>query len=153
MRKTAISLGLALALGVFQTYGVSQTPAQNLDTTAQNPTTPPVAVNPPTTRSDKPAENQDRKWHLKLGPVLMDARAFIRRLGFGIGSPGGQGGGTGADRKVMEAELDEKGLHEGALATPVAGYLYFPLAKKAKNAHYELEYMLNGNKVVLRLAE
>jgi hypothetical protein len=53
----------------------------------------------------------------------------------------------------MEAELDEKGLHEGALATPVAGYLYFPLAKKAKNAHYELEYMLNGNKVVLRLAE
>jgi hypothetical protein len=74
-------------------------------------------------------------------------------VGVGIGSPGGQGGGTDADRKVMEAELDEKGLPEGAAVTPVAGYLYFPLAKKTKNAHYELEYMLNGNKVVLRLAE
>ena len=74
-------------------------------------------------------------------------------VGVGIGSPGSQGAGTDGDRKVMEAELDEKGLPEGAVATPVAGYLYFPLAKKAKNAHYELEYTLNGNKVVLRLAE
>ena len=74
-------------------------------------------------------------------------------VGVGIGSPGGQGGGTDADRKVMETELDEKGLPEGTVATPVAGYLYFPLAKKAKNARYELEYMLNGSKVVLRLAE
>jgi hypothetical protein len=53
----------------------------------------------------------------------------------------------------METELDEKGLPEGAVITPVAGYRYFPLAKKAKNARYELESMLNGNKVVLRLAE
>jgi hypothetical protein len=53
----------------------------------------------------------------------------------------------------METELDVKGLPEGAVMTPVAGYLYFPLAKKAKNARYELEYVLNGNKVVLRLAE
>jgi hypothetical protein len=74
-------------------------------------------------------------------------------VGVGIGSPGGQGGGTDADRKVMETELDEKGLPEGAVATPVAGYLYFPLAKRAKNARYELEYRLNGSKVVLRLAE
>jgi len=74
-------------------------------------------------------------------------------VGVGIGSPGAQGGGTDADRKVIEAELDEKGLPEGAAATPIAGYLYFPLAKKAKNARYELEYILNGNKVVLRLAE
>ena len=74
-------------------------------------------------------------------------------VGVGIGSPGGQGGGTDADRKVMEAELDEKSLPEGVVGTPVAGYLYFPLAKKAKNARYELEYTWNGNKVVLRLAE
>jgi hypothetical protein len=53
----------------------------------------------------------------------------------------------------MEAELDEKGLPEGAVAAPVARYLYFPLAKKTKNARYELEYTLNGNKVVLRLPE
>lgn len=74
-------------------------------------------------------------------------------VGVGIGSPGGQGGDTDADRKVMEGELDEKGLPEGAAETPVAGYLYFPLSKKTKNARYELEYMLNGNKVVLRLPE
>jgi hypothetical protein len=53
----------------------------------------------------------------------------------------------------MEAELDEKGLLEGAAETPVAGYLYFPLSKKTKNSRYELEYMLNGNKIVLRLPE
>ena len=35
---------------------------------------------------------------------------------------------------VLETELEEKGLPEGAVATPVAGYLYFPLAKKAKHA-------------------
>ena len=74
-------------------------------------------------------------------------------VGVGIGSPGGQGGNTDADRKVMEGELDEKGLPEGAAETAVAGYLYFPLSKKTKNARYELEYMLNGNKVVLRLPE
>jgi hypothetical protein len=35
----------------------------------------------------------------------------------------------------------------------LAGYLYFPLSKKTKNARYELENMLNGNKIVLRLPE
>jgi hypothetical protein len=77
-------------------------------------------------------------------------------VGIGISPPGGQGGATDADRKVMEVELDEKGLPEGAATTPVAGYLYFPyfpLSKKAKNARYELEYTVNGKKVVLRLAE
>ena len=53
-------------------------------------------------------------------------------VGVGIGSPGGQGGGTDADRKVMETELDEKGLPEGAVMTPVAGYLNFPLAKRRR---------------------
>jgi len=73
MRKTAISLGLALVLGVFQNYGLSQTPAQNLDATAQSPSTSAVGGNPPNARSDKPTENQDRKWHVKLGPVLVGA--------------------------------------------------------------------------------
>jgi hypothetical protein len=72
MRKMAISVGLALALGVLQNYGVGQTPAQNLDTTSQSPSTSP-AGSPPSARSDKPMENQDRKWHVKLGPVLMRA--------------------------------------------------------------------------------
>jgi hypothetical protein len=71
MRKAAISLGLALALGVLQNYGLGQTPAQNLETTAQSPSTSTVAGNPTNTQPDKPAKNQDRKWHVKLGPVLV----------------------------------------------------------------------------------
>jgi hypothetical protein len=55
--------------------------------------------------------------------------------------------------KSWKRNSTKKGLPEGAVATPVAGYLYFPLAKRAKSARYELEYVLNGSKVVLRLAE
>ncbi len=73
MRKAAISLGLALALGVLQNYGLGQTPAQNLDSSAQSPSTSAVAGNPPNTQSDKPAQNQDRKWHVRLRPVLIGA--------------------------------------------------------------------------------
>jgi hypothetical protein len=72
MRTAAISLGLALALGVLQNYGLGQTAAQNLDPIAQSPSTSAVATNPPNTQSDKP-QNQDRKWHVKLGPVLVGA--------------------------------------------------------------------------------
>src|SRR5216684_775976 len=68
MRKAAISLGLALALGVFQNYGLGQTPARNSDTSASA-----VSGNPPNTPPDKPAQDQDRKWHVKLGPVLVGA--------------------------------------------------------------------------------
>ncbi len=50
----------------------------------------------------------------------------------------------------MELELGEKGLPQGNTAAPVAGYLYFSLPKK-KNVKYQLEYNLNGNKVVLPL--
>jgi hypothetical protein len=71
MRKTAMSLGLALALGVLQNYGVSQTPAQNLNTTSQSPS--PSAASNQSSKADKPAANQDRNWHVRLGPVLMGA--------------------------------------------------------------------------------
>ncbi len=73
-------------------------------------------------------------------------------VGVGVGYPGDQGGSTDADRKVMEVELEEKGLPEGPAAAAVAGYLYFPLSRK-KNARHALEYMLNGSKVVLPLAQ
>ena len=68
MRKAAISFGLALALGVLQNYGFGQTPAQNSDTAASA-----VSGNPPNTPPDKPAQDQVRKWHVKLGPVLVGA--------------------------------------------------------------------------------
>jgi hypothetical protein len=65
-----------------------------------------------------------------------------------IASPGGEPGSSEKDRAVMETELSEKGLPEGATAAPVAGYLYFPISRTQK-ATYQLEYMLNGNKVKL----
>jgi hypothetical protein len=73
MRKTAISLGLALALGVLQNYSLGQTPAQKLDTTSQTPSISAVAGNPTKAQSDKSTQNQARKWHIKLGPVLVGA--------------------------------------------------------------------------------
>ena len=55
-----------------------------------------------------------------------------------------------ADRRTITLELREKGLSEGNTMSPVAGYLYFSVPQK-KKAKYQLEYMLNGNKVVLPL--
>ena len=52
----------------------------------------------------------------------------------------------------MEAELSEKGLPEGTASAPVAGYVYFPVARK-KNATMSLEYFLHGEKVVLKLPQ
>jgi hypothetical protein len=68
--------------------------------------------------------------------------------------PGGPGAGTAnppygeEDRRTMELELREKGLPEGATAAPVSGYIYFSQLKK-KNAKYQLEYTVNGEKVVM----
>lgn len=71
-------------------------------------------------------------------------------VGVGIGSKGNVPGASEKDRAVMETELSEKGLPEGETATPVAGYLYFPISRM-KKASYQLEYMLNGKKVKLNL--
>jgi hypothetical protein len=77
----------------------------------------------------------------------------VTSAGVGVGVGGQrppQPGSTEADRRTMELELSEKGLPEGNTASPVSGYLYFTVPKK-KNVKYQLEYMLNGNKVVLPL--
>lgn len=71
-------------------------------------------------------------------------------VGVGIGSRGDQPGSSDKDRAVMETELSEKGLPEGTAATPVAGYLYFSVPRN-KKAVYQLEYKLNGDKVLLTL--
>lgn len=55
-----------------------------------------------------------------------------------------------ADRRTMTLELREKGLPEANTMSPVAGYIYFSVPQK-KRAKYQLEYMLNGTKVVLPL--
>jgi hypothetical protein len=69
-------------------------------------------------------------------------------VGVGIGSKGSDPGSSEKDRAVMETELSEKGLPEGTTATPVAGYLYFPISRVKKDT-YQLEYMLNGKSVKL----
>jgi hypothetical protein len=71
-------------------------------------------------------------------------------VGVGIGSRGDQPGSSEKDRSVMETELSEKGLPEGTASAPVGGYLYFSIPRNKKVA-YQLEYMLNGEKVLLTL--
>jgi hypothetical protein len=51
----------------------------------------------------------------------------------------------------METELSEKGLPEGSVSAPVAGFVYFPLASRKKNATLQLEYKVNGENVSLTL--
>jgi hypothetical protein len=55
-----------------------------------------------------------------------------------------------ADRRTIALELREKGLPEGNTMAPVAGYVYFLVPQK-KKVKYQLEYVLNGNKVTLSL--
>jgi len=69
----------------------------------------------------------------------------------GIGHDPAAPASTLRDRDVMELELTEKALPEDAVSAPVAGYLYFSLAKNNKKAVHQLEYTLNGQKVSLKL--
>jgi hypothetical protein len=72
-------------------------------------------------------------------------------VGVGVGSSQPKSPATAdADRRTMELELNEKGLPQGSSAVPVSGYIYFSVPQK-KNAKYQLEYVLNGNQVVLPL--
>ncbi len=46
---------------------------------------------------------------------------------------------TDSDRNTMETELSDKQLKSGEVNSPVAGYLYFPVASKEKG-NYQLQY-------------
>ena len=72
-------------------------------------------------------------------------------VGAGVGHPNPVPGSTGRDRQIMETELSQKGLPEGKTAAPVAGYLYFSIRDRKKDAKYQLEYNFNGEKLVLTL--
>ena len=87
-------------------------------------------------------------------PVTGERRGGGVRTSAGVGVGVGQtppAASTTRDRDVMELELGEKGLPEGDASAPVAGYLYFAIAPKKKVSTYQLEYLLRGSKVVLRL--
>ncbi len=79
----------------------------------------------------------------------------VTSAGVGVGIGGSQPQGpasTDRDRRTMELELSEKALPEGNASAPVSGYLYFAFpSRKDKKATRQLEYMLNGEKVVLQL--
>jgi hypothetical protein len=72
-------------------------------------------------------------------------------VGVGVGERGAQPGASEQDRSVMETELNEKSLPEGAASNPVAGYLYFQFSPKANHAKYQLQYTLHGNRMSLML--
>jgi hypothetical protein len=72
--------------------------------------------------------------------------------GVGVSNPNPVPVSTDRDRQIMEKELTEKGLPEGKAAAPVAGYLYFSVPQRKKNAKYQLEYNLNGEKLLLPLS-
>ena len=79
------------------------------------------------------------------GGLERDAGVIISDSG-----PGPKPGSTDKDRSAMETELSEKGLPEGTVTAPVAGYIYFPVSNK-KGTTKVLEYTLNGKKIVLTL--
>ena len=68
-----------------------------------------------------------------------------------LGKPPSDSQPSELDRQLMELELTKKGLPEGSVSTPVAGYLYFPLTKKKKKAARQLECTLAGEKITLAL--
>jgi len=77
------------------------------------------------------------------------SRGVYTQAGVGIAIGGSSGPGVSEkDHDVMETELTEKALSEGATAKAVAGYIYFPVLPK-KKGDYQLEYVSNGKKLVL----
>jgi hypothetical protein len=55
------------------------------------------------------------------------------------------------DREIIEHELYEKGLAEGKVSVPVAGYLYFALPNAKKSVKYQLVYSGRSEPLILPL--
>lgn len=60
-------------------------------------------------------------------------------------------GSTTVDADRMEAQLDKWALPEGKTASPVAGYVYFPVSAKRSKGALELQYSHDGSSVSLKL--
>ncbi len=76
----------------------------------------------------------------------------VTNTGAGASKPYPAPDATEQERQAREKELNQKGLPEGKVATPVSGYLYFPFPERKKNAKYKVEYNLNGEKLALPLS-
>ena len=70
-------------------------------------------------------------------------------VGVGVGAQPSHSG-SDSQRKAIQQELSAKALPEGSASVPVAGYVYFS-AERKKRFTYQLEYRLNGEKVVVPL--
>jgi hypothetical protein len=72
-------------------------------------------------------------------------------VGVGVGAPPQPPHSeSDSQRKAIQQELSAKALPEGNASAPVAGYVYFS-AERKKRFTYQLEYKLNGEKVVVPL--
>ncbi len=74
---------------------------------------------------------------------------FYSASGVAVSTGQSRPASTDRDRQTVELELGEQGLPEGIAAKPIAGYIYFPLASKKKDAAYELEYQSSAGPVRL----
>ena len=72
--------------------------------------------------------------------------------GVGVGVGSNKPASTDRDRDVMEQELLDQMLPEGATAKPVAGYLYFPLPDKKRSTAFDLEFDSSAGRVEIPLA-
>jgi hypothetical protein len=72
-------------------------------------------------------------------------------VGVGIDPLGKPASASDHEQEGMQAEFKEKGLVEGSASLPVAGYLYFPIPKKKKDAKLALEYTIEEGKITLAL--
>lgn len=98
----------------------------------------------------------DRKKEITLWPSV----GVSTGGGYGTGTSTGVGVGIGdappgpastdRDRSVMEAELEERGLQDGRVDKPVAGYLYFPLGD-TKSTSVDLVYEHEAGEVKMPL--
>jgi len=60
-------------------------------------------------------------------------------------------GKSNVDADRMEAQLEKWALPEGKTASPVAGYLYFPVSAKRSKGALELQYSHEGSSANLKL--
>jgi Transposase len=79
---------------------------------------------------------------------------WCRQVMSGVGVANNPQGTLGPPSNVpdpwtMEQELQDRSLLEGKITQPVAGYLYFPKLKKAKNAAYQITYYGMNRKLTL----
>lgn len=74
-------------------------------------------------------------------------------VGVGVGTGGGAPGpaSTDRDRRIMETELEDRSLQEGAASGPVAGYLFFP-AGRVQSGSMEFVYQHNGAELKIPIA-